>query len=157
VYFQKDNTGPFRDLGNALAFSVENQIEKKEHFRFYGGSRKKDKTVVVQVGATVKFTLDEITPDNLSFFALSDAPATDTDDNMYLIGLSNTEFTGTLRFVGDNDVGPQLDWEGQVSFNPAGEFSFLNDAGDFSTIAVEAEVEDDGNGNFGLWTHREQS
>lgn len=152
--FKRTGESDFRELGNCSNFSISNAIEKKEHFRSYGGRRKKDKTVITQVGATAKFTIDEITAENLAIFALSNVTE-NTDGSFTLSGLSETSFTGTLKIVGDNDEGPQIDWEGDVSFTPAGDFSFVKDNDDFNTIEVEAEVEEDDNGNFGTWTVRE--
>ena len=39
-----------------------------------------------------------------------------------------------------------------VSFVPSGDFSFITDADDFSTIEIEAEVQKDTDGFFGVWT-----
>ena len=156
VYFRRTGESTFTDLGNVINFTVENTIEKKDHFRLYGGARTKDKTIIVQTGATVKFTMDEITPYNLAFFALSTAATTDTDDDSELVGLSETSFTGTLRVIGDNDVGPQVDWEGDVSIIPAGSFSFIKNDDEWNVIEVEAEVQADANNTFGVWNHRDQ-
>jgi hypothetical protein len=155
VYFKKTGEAAFRDLGNVLNFSLENTIEKKDHFRSYGGRRTKDKTVITQTGATITFTMDEITAPNLAFFALSGSGATDTDDAEQLSGMTETSFTGTLRIIGDNDVGPQVDWEGDVSFIPSGSFSFVKNDDEWNVIEVTAEVQEDANGAFGVWAVRE--
>lgn len=156
AYFKKTGTSDYVDLGNVVDMTLTNDVQKKEHFRNYGGRRTKDKTSTTQVGATVKFTLDEITGPNLEMFALGDATV-DTDGTYTITGLTNTNFTGSLMVVGDNDEGPQVDWVGDVSFNPAGDFSFVKNNDDYNTIAFEADVQEDMDGNFGVWTVRESA
>jgi hypothetical protein len=154
TFLPDGDEGSPRDLGNIVNFSISNEITKKDHFRSRGGRRTKDKTITTQVGATIKFTMDEITADNVAFFALSEV-VTDTDGVSTLDGLSKTEFVGTLKIIGDNEVGTQIDWEGKVSFTPSGDFSFIKDNDDFNQIAVEANVEEDDTLGFGKWTIRE--
>jgi hypothetical protein len=42
-----------------------------------------------------------------------------------------------------------------VSFVPSGDFSFITDADDFSTIELEAEVQKSVDGSFGTWAVEE--
>ena len=56
-------------------------IEKKEHFSSREGVKTKDFTAVVQTGATIKVTLDEINGENLAIFSLGEK-GTDTDGNI---------------------------------------------------------------------------
>jgi hypothetical protein len=71
--------------------------------------------------------------------------------------LSKAEFTGDIKVVGTNDIGQQVDFDATVSFVPSGDFSFITDGDDFTTIEIEAEVQRDANGNFGVWTVREEA
>src|SRR5207247_53556 len=107
-----------------------------------GGRRTKDFTVITQVGATVKGTFDEITGQTLSIFALGPV-VENTDGTVTIDGLTDTEFEGILKIVGDNEVGTQVDWEGVVKFTPSGDFKFIQNNDDFNTIAFEAEVQED--------------
>jgi hypothetical protein len=154
VSFKETGASTFTDLGNSPSFQYSPTVEKKEHFSSREGVRTKDFTAITQVGATVTFTLDEITGDNLSFFALADI-ATDTGGNITLSGLTKAEFTGEIKVVGTNDIGQQVDFIASVSFVPSGDFNFITDADDFSTIEIEAEVQKDANGAFGVWTIRD--
>lgn len=154
--FKKTGDSVFRPLGNMVNFSINNAVTKKDHFRSYGGKRTKDKTVVTQVGATAKGELDELTADNISIFALGDV-TTDTSGAIVIHGLSNTTFSGTLKIVGDNEEGTQIDWTGDVIFTPSGDFSLIQDSDDFTKIAFEAEIQEDADGHFGTWTIREQA
>ncbi len=60
-----------------------------------------------------------------------------------------------MTVVGTNDVGQQVDFTANVSFVPAGDFSFVTDGDDYSTIDVQAEVLADDDGNYGVWTVRD--
>lgn len=152
VYFTDANTSVGEvDLGNCVNFSITNEVTTKDHFRSYGGRRTKDKTIITQVGATIKFTLDEITVDNVALFALGDISGGSAGGGT-VSGLSKTEFTGTLRIVGDNDVGPKLSWEGVVSLTPAADFFFIQDNDNWNQIQVTANVEEDSALGFGLWS-----
>ena len=154
VSFKEVGGTDFVDLGNAPSFLYTPAVTKKEHFSSREGINTKDFTAITQVGATVKFTLDEITGLNLSFFALADQ-GTDSDGNITLSGLSKSEFVGDIKVVGTNDIGQQVDFMATVSFSPSGDFSFITDKDDFTVITIEAEVQKDADGLFGVWTIRE--
>ena len=151
VSFKETGDSVFTDLGNAPSFVYTPTIEKLEHFSSREGVKTKDFTAITQAGATITFTLDEITGLNLAFFALAEL-GTDTDGNITLVGLSKTEFTGEIKVVGTNDIGQQVDFDATVSFVPSGDFSFITAEDEFSVLEIEAEVQKDDNGNFGVWT-----
>jgi len=151
VSFQEEGGSTFTDLGNCPSFVYSPAVEKKEHFSSREGIKTKDFTAITQVGATVKFTLDEITATNLAFFALGDVDTT-VPGTITINGLSKAEFTGDIKVVGTNDIGQHVDFTATVSFVPSGDFSFITDADDFSTIEIEAEVMKDTDGFFGVWT-----
>ncbi len=141
------------DLGDVVDFTVTNETTIKDHFRSYGGQRTKDKTVVTQVAATIKFVLDEITPDAVGLFSLGTVTV-NTDGSHEVTGLTRSNFTGVLHVVGDNDIGPQLDWIGRVSFSPSGDFFFIQDNDNWNQININADVSDDETYGFGIWTVR---
>ena len=74
-----------------------------------------------------------------------------------LSGLTKTEFVGDIKVVGTNDIGQQVDFDATVSFVPSGEFRFITDEDEFSTIEIECEVQKDANGAFGVWTIRDET
>jgi len=151
VSFQEEGGSTFTDLGNAPSFVYSPTVEKKEHFSSREGIKTKDFTAITQVGATVKFTLDEITATNLAFFALGEVDTT-VPGAITINGLSKTEFTGDIKVVGTNDIGQKVDFVATDSFVPSGDFSFITDEDDFSVIEIEAEVQKDTDGFFGVWT-----
>jgi hypothetical protein len=151
VSFKETGGTSFVDLGNAPSFIYTPAVTKLDHFSSREGVKTKDFTAVTQVGATVKFTLDEITGYNLAFFALAEQ-STDTAGNITLSGLSKAEFTGDIKAVGTNDIGQHVDFTATVSFVPAGDFRFITDQDAWSTIEIEAEVQKGTDGSFGVWT-----
>ena len=154
VSFKETGGSSFVDLGNAPSFVYTPTVTKKEHFSSRQGIKIKDFTAITQVAATVKVTLDEITGENLGFFALSDT-GTGTGGDVTLSGLSKATFYGDIKVVGTNDIGQQVDFLATVLFVPSGDFSFITDGDDFTKIVIEAEVQRDANGAFGVWTIRE--
>jgi hypothetical protein len=146
VSFKETGTSTFIDLGNAPAFVYTPTITKKEHFSSREGIKTKDFTAITEIGATVKVTLDEITAENLAMFALGDLTSGT------ITGLTKAEFTGTLMVEGTNDIGQHVNWTGDVSFVPSGDFSFITDTDNFSTIILDAEVMKSTDGSFGTWT-----
>jgi hypothetical protein len=150
VTFKETGSATFVDLGNAPNFVYTPNVEKKEHFSSREGIKTKDFTAITQISATIKVTLDEITPENLAMFALGDLASDGT-----ITGLTKAEFTGTLKVVGTNDIGQHVGWEGDISFIPSGDFSFITDGDDFSVLELEAEVQKAVDGSFGVWTVEE--
>jgi hypothetical protein len=156
VSFKEAGESVFRDLGNAPAFVYTPTIEKLEHFSSREGVKTKDFTAITQVAATIKVSLDEITGENLAYFALAEQ-GVDTDGNVTLSALSKTEFIGDIKVVGTNDIGQQVDFLATISFVPAGDFSFITAEDEFTILELEAEVQKDVNGNFGVWTVRDET
>ena len=155
VTFKEAGAATPADLGNAPSFIYTPKVSKLEHFSSREGVKTKDFTAITEVGATIKFTLDEITGENLAMFALADVDTT-TPGEVTLSGLTKTLFTGELTVTGTNDIGQQVDFTATVSFVPSGDFSFITDTDKFSVIEIEAEVQKDTKtGAFGVWTVRD--
>jgi hypothetical protein len=155
VSFKETGESVFRDLGNAPSFVYTPTIEKLEHFSSREGVKTKDFTAITQVAATIKVTIDEITGENLAYFALAEQ-GTDTDGNITLSALTKTEFVGEIKVVGTNDIGQQVDFLATVSFVPDGDFSFITAEDEFTILELTAEVQKDPTGHFGIWTVRDE-
>ena len=155
VTFKEAGGSTFVDLGNAPSFIYTPTVEKVEHFSSREGVKTKDFTAITQVGATIKVTLDEITGENLAIFALAEIDTT-TPGEAVLSGLSKAEFKGDIKVTGTNDIGQKVDFEATVSFVPSGDFSFITDEDNFTVITIEAEVQKDEDGAFGVWTIHEE-
>src|SRR4029077_5348765 len=156
VTFKEDGGSTFIDLGNAPSFVWTPKVEKKEHFSSREGVKVKDFTAITQVGATIKMTLDEITPANLAIFTLGEAGAPDVDGSVQVSAFKKLEISGIIQVDGTNDIGQHVDFTGRISINPTGDFNFITDADDFSKLEIEAEVQkDDVDGTFGVFTVHE--
>jgi hypothetical protein len=151
VSFKEDGASSFLDLGNAPSFLWTPNVEKKEHFSSREGVKVKDFTAITQTGATIKFTLDEINGENLAIFTLGEL-GTDTDGNVTVAAFKKTEIAGIIKVEGTNDIGQHVDFTGRISVTPSGDFSFITDADDFSTLEIEAEVQKGDAGDFGIFT-----
>jgi hypothetical protein len=151
VSFKEDGASSFLDLGNAPSFVWTPNVEKKEHFSSREGVKVKDFTAITQTGATIKLTLDEINGENLAIFTLGEL-GTDTDGNITVAAFKKTEIAGVIKVEGTNDIGQHVDYTGRISVNPTGDFSFITDADDFSTLEIEAECQKGDAGDFGIFT-----
>jgi hypothetical protein len=151
VSFKEDGAASFLDLGNAPSFVWTPNVEKKEHFSSREGVKVKDFVAITQVGATIKLTLDEINGENLAIFTLGEL-GTDTDGNVTVAAFKKTEIAGVIKVEGTNDIGQHVDYTGRISVNPTGDFSFITDADDFSTLEIEAECQKGDAGDFGIFT-----
>src|SRR5215510_6829522 len=140
VSFKEAGGSTFRDLGNAPSFVYTPAVEKLEHFSSREGVKTKDFTAITQVSATVKITLDEITAENLAYFAVGEI-GTDSDGNGTLTAMTKTLFEGEIKVMGTNDIGQQVDFLATVSFVPSGDFSFIPAEDNFTTLELEAEVQ----------------
>lgn len=65
----------FRDLGNLADFKINVESNKIEHFSSRSGLKVKDADIVDQQKATISFTAEELTPENLQLFLMSSAPS----------------------------------------------------------------------------------
>jgi hypothetical protein len=129
-----------RDLGNAPNFTIQPVLETLEHFSSREGIKKKDKTVIVSAGLTVKFTLDEFDRKNLALAMM----ATESGDVLTL--LASTTLEGELEFTGTNEIGPKFLvrlWK--VSLKPTAEIALIGD--DWGKVEFEGEVLSDVTGH----------
>jgi hypothetical protein len=140
--FKPDGDTTYRDLGACSAFNMTLSITKKDHKIARGGAVKTDFSVVTDVSGTFKVTLDEITPENVALFTLSD-PVTNTDGSVSMEMLDSPNKSGHLKIVGDNATGPQNTIEGYVTLGPSGDFSQIDIAGDLSTLPFEGTMSAD--------------
>ena len=131
----------FVDAGNVVNVQYTPTVTKQEHYASRGGARKKDKTVITQVGATMSMAVDEITGRNLAAFFLGTL-TTDTAGDFIIEALTDTDKTADIRITGDNDVGPQITLTANVTFSPSGALTLIADNNDFQQIPLDADVND---------------
>ena len=142
----------FVDLGNAPSFVWEPTIEKLEHFSSREGVKTKDFTAVTQTGATITFTLDEITPETVRLFVLGEVGTPGVGGEITINAFQSTEITGEIKMVGSNDIGQQVTFLGTISIIPSGAFSMITAEDEFTTLELTAEVQRSDDGDFGVFT-----
>lgn len=136
-------------LGNVRECTYTPDITKKDHFSTQVGIRTKDLSVISQLGATMKMTLDEINNFNLAMYLLADPTTSGA-----LGGLTVPTLQGTLTMSGTNTIGNQLTFTGKVSMVPAGDLTLVQDGDDWMGIPVSCEVLQD-SGAYGVWDIQE--
>lgn len=139
----------WRAVGNAPLIETSPEFETLPHFSSMEGTKKKDKEVVISKSATLKITLEEMTPDNLALALMGESPSGGGPIEMY--SLSNIELA--VKFEGRNDIGPHVDmFMPRVSFKPATSFTPLSD--EWGQMEIEGEILSDVNGSFGqvVWS-----
>lgn len=87
-----DDSG-FRDLGNAPEFSITIDVEDLEHFSSRAGLKVLDKKFVISQAASIAFTLDEISFNNLAEFV---SGSTGTYDNGHDTTVSDVDVTASV-------------------------------------------------------------
>ena len=151
VSFDEGSLGTFVDLGNAPSFVWEPTIEKLEHFSSREGVKTKDFTAVTQTGATITFTLDEITPETVRLFTLGEI-TTGVGGEVTISAFKNTEISGDIKMEGTNDIGQKGTFTATISIIPSGAFSMITAEDEFTTLELTAEVQRSDDGDFGVFT-----
>lgn len=120
-------------LGNVPEFSLAQNVTNLDHYSSTGGLKVKDKTVQLQVDATITFTTDDISLANLQLWfggastgsAPSDAPS--DIGTLAVIG-SSSQIYGALFYEADNPVGQNINiWAPYVSLRPNGNYGLIAD------------------------------
>jgi hypothetical protein len=151
VSFKEASASTFVDLGNAPSFVWAPTVEKLEHFSSREGVKTKDFTAVTQTGATITLTLDEVTPENLQLFTLGEIGA-GVAGEVTVSAFKNTEIVGEIKVEGTNDIGQKVSYLGTISIVPSGQFSFITAEDAFTVLELQAEVQKDVDGNYGVFT-----
>jgi len=139
VYFSPDGESPpvWRDMGNVAEVEFSPEIEKLDHYSSREGIKSKDKSVPLEVSATLRLLMDEWTPDNLALAVLGVvSDVTSPGGKKQITILSETSIKGSVKFTGTNDVGPKYEyiWS-SVEFTPSGSLNLIAD--EWGQIEVE--------------------
>jgi hypothetical protein len=156
VYFLDDHaiTAGAHDLGNCTQFSINNTITTKDHIRTYGGSRIVDKTIVTLAAGEARFSLDEITEVALAMFALGNKADNTGGLGFDIFALTRTSFQGVLHVVGDNTVGPHVEWIGYVNLSPSAEMFLIRNNDDWNEIPLLGKIQAHPQYGLGIFTQR---
>ena len=126
-------------------------VTKLDHFSHQAGIRVKDRSVPVEVGASMTLTMDEINNHNAAMFLLGDTTTTGG-----IGGLTNPLLSGTLSMTGTNAIGTKVSFTGKVNMLPAGGFNLVSDTAAWAGLPMSAEVLLD-TGAYGHWTFVDQA
>lgn len=138
VSFKKTGAAGFRDLGNVTDLIITPEVSTLEHFSSREGTKKKDLIIVIEQKAACKITMEEITADNLALMVYGNVDEAAVGGPEVEI-FANSSITGELKFVGTNDVGPQITVNlFYVSFTPSGDLSMIST--EFNKMEVVADV-----------------
>lgn len=146
--------GSPRDLGNIVECELTPAVDKLEHKKTRGGSKKTDFTQYNNQAVTIRIVLDEITAANLAMMFMSDVVVAGSDEVIRI--MSESIITGALTFTGDNNVGNKVTGVfPSVSFGPTGSFSPIS-GDDFGQIEITGDLlattYTDGSSDFGTMT-----
>ncbi|RWO83171.1 hypothetical protein [Mesorhizobium sp.] len=147
--------GVQRDLGNIVECELTPSVDKLEHKKTRGGSKKTDFTQYNNQAVQFRIVLDEITAENLAMELMSDV-VENSDGTKTLRLMSVSTITGALEFVGDNNVGNTVHGVfPSVSFGPTGSFSPIS-GDDFGQVEITGDLlaieYTDGSSDFGTMT-----
>lgn len=139
VEFFKDGGSEWRHLGNINEMVFTPEVETLEHFSSMEGTKKKDLIIILEQKGTVRFVMEEITPENLALMVYGDVDEVAVGGPEVEI-FANSGITGSLRFTGTNDIGPKITATFyHVSFTPTGDLGFISD--EFNEMEVTADVQ----------------
>ncbi|TGQ69518.1 hypothetical protein EN829_015035 [Mesorhizobium sp. M00.F.Ca.ET.186.01.1.1] len=146
--------GVQRDLGNIVECELTPSVDKLEHKKTRGGSKKTDFTQYNNQAVQIRIVLDEITAPNLAMMFMSEVETSGSDEVLSIMSVST--ITGALEFVGDNNVGNTVHGVfPSVSFGPTGSFSPIS-GDDFGQIEITGDLlateHTDGSSDFGTMT-----
>lgn len=139
LVFKKTGEASFRDMGNAPEIELTLDITTLDHFSSRSGIRSKDLQVVLERTGTVRFVLEEWTPENLSLWGMG------TVDELAAGGpsidiMSEDAISGELKFTGQNEVGAQvLVHLHNVRITPSASINLIQDD-DWGGIEVTGEI-----------------
>lgn len=96
----------YTDLGNCPKLEVEVTETKLEHYCSRAGTKVKDKIVTLESGYNLNFELDEVSKNNLQMFLRAGV-----DGSGVLLGIALPDQEYAVKFVSNNPIGPNEQWE----------------------------------------------
>jgi len=154
IKFQPDGSTGYVPLGNAPEVEYTPAVDVLDHFSSMAGVRSKDRKVVREKSANIRIVLEEMTPDNLglAFMGTVTDPTSPATEPYTIDIFSLSEIKGSLRYVGQNDIGPRIQVDlPNVSIIPTSSINLISE--EWASMEITAEVLIDGTtGKFGTVT-----
>lgn len=141
LYFDRKVSGVStgeRALGNAPSFTLAVTIDKLDHYSSMARIKAKDRQVVQQVNPSIKFTLDELDPENLALLSLGAATTvTQTEENGTNHTLTVTDLIpGRYYSFAERKVGSVVLPHGTVTGGPFVKGETITQATSLATAVV---------------------
>jgi hypothetical protein len=143
-----------QDAGNCPQFELTPKVETLPHFSSREGVRTKDFVATVQLEASLRFQLDEITPRNLGMFLLGNWRESPGFPDIVIHMMSRPQILAAINFVDTSSVGAQINATFPIClFTPAAAFGLIQNTNAYSTIDLTVDVlKDNVTGDFGVFT-----
>jgi len=126
--------GAYADIGNCPSMEITPTQEKLDHYSSRSGYRTKDKSVIVELGYTLNFDLDELAAENLTKFMVG------TQSGNLIRALQGTNLEYAMRLVESNPTGPNKTWNfWKMSIAPASGMQLIGDGSAWATMSFTAE------------------
>lgn len=137
--FLKTGSGSeFRDLGEVPECELTLNIETLDHFTSRSGIRSKDLIVVLERSGTIRWVMEEWTPENLALWFMGNVDLDDPDGPSVDI-LDVDAITGKFNFHGTNSVGPRYDVKVyNMRITPTGSINLITE--EFGGVEVTGEM-----------------
>lgn len=148
-----DGEGDYIDCGNCSKFECLPKFVKLDHFSSRHGVKLKDFEAVTEKEGTLTIILDELTARNVGFAlmgAIMESGAS-PDEAVSIDIFSESIVQGSIKFVGDNDIGPK--WTTVfpiVQITPSKAIGFIDDS--WGLVELTGDVLADVDGKFGTAT-----
>lgn len=144
--------GDYTHVGNCPTFEFQAKVTQLDHFSSMTGVKVKDFTAVTEISGSLTIVLEEFTARNmgLALLGLPSGGPSPTPDVIDIF--SDPIIYGSIRFTGENDIGPKWVVEFPlVSVKPSKALSLIGNA--WGTIELMGDVlYDHDTGGFGTAT-----
>jgi len=133
------DTNVWRDVGNVPELELTPNVERLDHFSSRVGTRLKDRSVVLEVGGTLRIVLEEGTAANFALALLGDVDEAAVGGPEVTL-FSNVDISKALWFVGASEIGAKADLKlNRVDFAPSSGINFIG-SDDWGNMEVEGEL-----------------
>lgn len=124
--------GDYYDVGNCTSLEVEPSIERLPHYSSRSGFRVKDKNPIIQTEYMVNFVLDEPAAVNIRRFLMG------AGSGNTVLAMMATDKEYALRFVSDNPIGPNAQWDfWKLTLSPNGSMQLIGE--EYMTLSYSGE------------------
>jgi hypothetical protein len=153
LYVKRSGETVYRDIGEVADFTVSVASSQLQHKSTREGVGVVDFTLLTETSSTLKFSMEEVTPENWALMFLG-TPVTLTNGDIIIDVLSNANTTVDVKFESTNENGPSINYEANVTITPTGDVAMVTNADTLTSLPITAGVNKDAiTGAFGRFTY----